>query len=250
MCPWANHLRLRASVALRNEVSWGYSNKLPRTEWLKATGIYSPPVLKVSGLKLGCQRDRAPSDTSWGDPFSPPPAPGGCARALACLGLQAPRSNLCLHRHMPFSLCVCSPRLIFLWRLQPPDSISRSPFPEWPYINVMMSARSLFKNKVRTQLLLWGDRILPTMHGVGCLTSKMPGAGSQLAQPGRGREGSVHSCQYWGLGDGPVETPRMPSEVWGRPGLGCDLGAPQSRNWDWPWLWMFKLPHNCGHLTH
>ena len=69
MCPWANHLLLRASVALRNEVSWGCSNKLPQTEWLKAMEIYSLPVLKVSGLKSGCQRDRTPSDTSRGGPF-------------------------------------------------------------------------------------------------------------------------------------------------------------------------------------
>ena len=33
-------------------------------------------------------------------------------------------------------------------------SISLSPFPEWLYFNVMMSAKSLCKNKVRTQHLL------------------------------------------------------------------------------------------------
>lgn len=74
MCPWANHLWLRASVALRNEVSWGCSNKLPRTEWLKAAGIYSPPVLKVSGLKFlggpflassGPWRTRSGPGTPW-----------------------------------------------------------------------------------------------------------------------------------------------------------------------------------------
>ena len=47
----------------------GCSNKLPLTEWLKATEIYSFPVLKVSGPKPGCPRDCAPSDTSRGGPF-------------------------------------------------------------------------------------------------------------------------------------------------------------------------------------
>ena len=56
-----------------------------------------------------------------GDPFLPPPASGGCTRALARLGLWAPRSDPCLHRHVPFSLCVCSVHHIFLWRLQPLD---------------------------------------------------------------------------------------------------------------------------------
>lgn len=60
---------------------WGCHSKGPHTGWLKATGIYSLPVL---GARIPVQPGRAPSQGSRGRPSLPLPVPGGSWCALAC----------------------------------------------------------------------------------------------------------------------------------------------------------------------
>ena len=93
-------------------VSWGCCNKLPQTQCLKTTEIYSLPVLEVRRLKS------VSLSWNWGISWAmlPPQALGenlllassSFWRLWAFLGLWLHHSGLCLCLHSAFSSSLCA----------------------------------------------------------------------------------------------------------------------------------------------